>query len=327
MNYSLNQLYKVVGISKQAVAKYEYRRQEIESKLYDLMVQADAIRRVHPGCGVEKLYYTLKPDFIGRDRFIEVFMDMGYRLKIKKNYRKTTQSSNKYFPNLIKGMEINEIGAIWQSDITYFEVGLRFYYGVFIKDVYSREIVGYAVSDHMRAEANIRALKMALKRHKAPKIHHSDRGSQYVCKKYLEILKSNGTEISMGLTAQDNAYIERFNGTIKNEYLQYWDIKDFNSLKRKVSKAIKQYNNERIHNGHKPLRMSPVKLKNYVVNLPKQERPTVIIYTESQNTNSGASSPQISKQELPLAHNCPNINFKNNQNNKSNINQKTVNLI
>ena len=52
-----------------------------------LLVEAEELRKEHPGCGVEKMYRTLKPDFIGRDRFIDVFMDLGFRLKTKKNYK------------------------------------------------------------------------------------------------------------------------------------------------------------------------------------------------------------------------------------------------
>ena len=73
----------------------------------------------------------------------------------------------------------------------------------------------------MRATDNISALKMALKKGKSPKIHHSDRGSQYVSKEYVRLLEINGTKVSMGKTAQDNAYAERINRTIKEEYLEY----------------------------------------------------------------------------------------------------------
>ncbi|NJW55663.1 IS3 family transposase, partial [Salinimicrobium sp. CDJ15-91] len=103
-------------------------------RLMKLMSEADDIRRDHPGCGVEKMYYTLKPDFIGRDRFVETFMQLGYRLKRKKNYRRTTIAGKIYYPNKIKGIEINAPSVVWQSDITYYKVGDKFYYAVFIID-------------------------------------------------------------------------------------------------------------------------------------------------------------------------------------------------
>ncbi|MDT0645012.1 DDE-type integrase/transposase/recombinase, partial [Zunongwangia sp. F363] len=224
----MNQLYKSVGISKQAVHSYAKRQAVFDDQLMQLMEEADELRREHPGCGVEKMYHTLNPDFIGRDRFVETFMQLGYRLKKKKNYRRTTIAGKVYYPNLIKGKQINGPCVVWQSDITYYKVAGKFYYAVFIIDVYTKKIVGYQVSDHMRATANMKAMKMALKGNDAPQIHHSDRGSQYTYKKYIDLLKAHSTAISMALSAQDNAYAERINRTIKEEYLDYWEPGSFN---------------------------------------------------------------------------------------------------
>ena len=49
------------------------------------MLEAEELRAEHPGCGVEKMYDTLLPDFIGRDRFVDIFMDLGFRVKYPKN--------------------------------------------------------------------------------------------------------------------------------------------------------------------------------------------------------------------------------------------------
>lgn len=266
MSYSLNKLYQAAGISKQAVDQHAKRQVIFDRQVANLLVEAETLRAAHPGCGVEKMYYTLKPEFLGRDRFVELLMGLGYRLKHKKNYRRTTIASKLYYPNLIKGMVVDQPCQLWQSDITYLQVKDKFYYAVFIIDVYTRKIVGYQVSDHMRASANVKALEMALKKHPPPKVHHSDRGSQYTHKGYVEKLKMLGCRISMGLTAQDNAYAERINGTIKNEYLQYWQPQSLAQLKTCVIKAVNNYNKNRIHNGVK--RKSPRTIEsNYVNNL------------------------------------------------------------
>ncbi|MCL6221010.1 IS3 family transposase [Zunongwangia pacifica] len=244
----MNQLYKVLGISKQAVHQYANRQAELDNKMAALVVEADELRADHPGCGVEKMYYTLRPDFIGRDRFIATFMELGYRLKYPKNYSRTTYAVHTKYTNLIKGMQVSGPSVIWQSDITYIRVGEKFYYAVFIIDVYTKKIVGYQVSDHMRATANVKALQMALKSHKAPKVHHSDRGSQYTYTAYIALLKSKGCLISMAKTAQDNAYAERINRTIKNDYIAHWNPKNFNQLKQMTRKAVNHYNNIRPHN-------------------------------------------------------------------------------
>lgn len=78
-NYSLNQLYNVIKISKQAVHQYEKNQIDFDGKLDELIAQVDVLRGEHPSCGIEKMYQTLQPDFIGRDKFIDMMLDLGYR--------------------------------------------------------------------------------------------------------------------------------------------------------------------------------------------------------------------------------------------------------
>lgn len=244
----MNAFYKVIGISKQAVVQYERRQETFDKKITALTVEADELRAAHPGCGVEKMYHTLRPDFIGRDRFVETFMRLGYRLKRPRNYHVTTRRGPWYYPNLIEGLKINKASEVWQSDITYIRVGERFYYGVFIVDVYTKKVVGYSVSDHMRSTANVQAMKMALAGNDPPKIHHSDRGSQYIYEGYINLLKEHGIRPSMGKIAQENAYAERINGTLKNEFIHHWKPRTFDQLKSMMKKAVTYYNQIRPHN-------------------------------------------------------------------------------
>ncbi len=252
-----------------------------------LLVEAQELRKEHPGCGVEKMYHTLKPDFIGRDRFIDLFMDLGFRLKTKKNYKRTTYPVAVQYSNLIKGMEVMAPSIIWQSDITYIYVKQeeKFYYAVFIIDVYTKKIVGYQLSNNMRAEANIKAMKMALKHNKAPKIHHSDRGAQYIYKPYIELLKDNKTQISMAQSAQDNAYAERINRTIKEEYLDHWKPENYEQLKKFVDKAVYQYNNKRPHNNNEKL--SPVCFEEKWNNNKFFSKPRFTIFNNEKSIETG----------------------------------------
>jgi transposase-like protein len=281
----MNQLYKVVGVSKQAVNQYSKRQVLFDKNVQNLIIEAEELRAEHPGCGVEKMYNTLKPDFIGRDRFIDLFMNLGFRIKKKKNYRRTTYASSIYYPNLIKGMQLKAPSVIWQSDITYISVGNKFNYAVFIIDVYTKKIVGYQVSNHMRATANINALNQALKDNKAPLIHHSDRGSQYVCKEYNELLKDNKSKISMALCGQDNAYAERINRTIKEEYLDYWNPKTFDQLKKCVKKAVNHYNNIRPHNNIGKL--SPMEFESKWFNDDSFYKPILTIFDNEKQLEIG----------------------------------------
>lgn len=192
-------------------------------------------------------------------------MDLGFRVKHPKNYTRTTFSGGYNYPNLIEGMLVSNINQVVQSDITYFLLKDTFYYIIFIIDVFSKRIVGAKVSNHMRAKANLQALKQLIKLRGLDKlfglIHHSDRGTQYGANLYVNTLKQAGIHISMCLNAKDNAYAERVNGIIKNEYLKLWTINSFYSLKRKLTEAVKHYNFKRPH-GHLPNRMSPVQFEN-----------------------------------------------------------------
>ena len=277
----MNQLYKSVGISKQAIAQNQVRQSHFDSQLMLLMNEVEELRRDHPGCGLEKIYFSLNPTFLGRDKFIELFTSLGFRLKKKLNYKRTTYSSPSNYPNLIKGMEVNAPSVIWQTDITYFEVTDKFYYGVFIIDVYTKIIVGHQVSDNMRATANMKTLNAAIKNYKAPKIHHSDRGSQYTCNDYIKLLKEHKCKISMAQSAQDNAYAERINNTIKNEYLIYWKQTTFEQLKIQVDKAVYQYNNNRIHNNLQ--RETPIGFYNNWMSKKQNKNITMTIYNNDNN--------------------------------------------
>lgn len=299
----MNAMYNVIGISKQAVAQYARRQQEFDRKVELLLREAELLRAEHPGCGVEKMYYTLQPDFIGRDRFVELFMELGFRLKRKKNYIKTTTASKIYYPNLIEGMLVNNASVLWQSDITYIRVGECFYYAVFVIDVYTKEIVGHYVSNSLRAEANVKALQKALKMYPPPLIHHSDKGSQYIYKNYTRILKKLNCHISMGETALDNAYAERINLTIKSEYLDFWKPKSLQQLKTMTAKAVKHYNIQRIHNSID--RKTPQEFRAEISTLAPGKRPRVIIYTDRRKTEGGIE-PSFGFEEKDLqAPICP----------------------
>jgi len=308
MRYSMQSVLEVAQVSRQAMHKHYKQQMAFDEKLFGLITEVDILREEHPGCGVEKMYYTLRPDWLGRDKFISVFMELGYRLKTKKNYQKTTIPVHSKYKNLIQGMMVQDRNIVWQTDITYFLIGDRYYYLVFIIDVYTKVILGFQASDHLRAEANLSALKMAINNSNGCLdwlIHHSDKGGQYIDKNYIALLERYGISISMGASAQDNAYAERINGTIKNEYLNYWQPKSLKELKSMLKKAVNHYNNKRIHN-ELPGKTTPVKFEKSLLDLTSQKRPTVIIYAEGNYKIKVASShfDFKPKQGTP-AHNCP----------------------
>lgn len=299
---------KIAEVSRQAAHKYFKHQADFQKKLSYLILEADILREEHPGCGVEKMYETLKPDWLGRDTFTALFMTLGYRVKMQRNYQRTTVPVHSQYENLIQGMMVQDKNIVWQTDITYFLIGTQFFYIVFIIDVYTRMILGYQASDHLRAEANLAALKMAIRNSSDSLdnlIHHSDRGGQYISIPYIALLNKMRIRISMGAKAQDNAYAERINGTIKNEYLKFWEPKNLKQLKSMVKRAVTHYNNKRTHR-ELPGKVTPLMFEKSLVDLTSQKRPTVIIYAEGNYKIKMASSHLDFKPiREPLAHNCP----------------------
>jgi putative transposase len=312
----MNNLYNMLQISKQAVHQHSQREKVFSNKISSLLIEIDVLRSEHPGCGVEKMYYTLRPDWIGRDKFIETMMGLGYGVKPIKSFIRTTIPACYKYPNLIEGMLLWDKNQLWQSDITYILVGGRFYYLVFIVDVYTKIIHGYQASDHLRATANRAALRMAIRRCNGNihgMIHHSDRGSQYIDTIYTQMLLKHKVYISMGLKAQDNAYAERVNGIIKNEYLKYRDISSLADLRKQVKKAVTHYNEKRIH-GSLPEKQTPVQFEKKLINLSSQKRPKVIIYAEGNPRIKEVLNHLDSLPEKnPKAPICPMVFLKKNE--------------
>jgi|SRR5687768_1997767 len=303
----MKDVYAIAGISKQALHQHTQRQMERRTLWSMLVAEVDTIREEHPGCGAEKMFGILKPKGIGRDRFCDKMMALGYRVVQHKNYLRTTRPACYQYQNLIEGMLLTDQDQIWQSDITYFKVGAEYYYLVFIVDVYTKQILGYRASNHMRASANLEALQMAIKARKMiPEglIHHSDRGSQYGEKQYLTLLQHYNIQISMGKKATENAYAERINGIIKNEYLRYWEIKDLRTLRMKLKKAVDHYNTKRPHDNLS--KSTPDLFAENLRTLCCQKRPTVIVYAEgNQKIKAASSRHNLSPEKTLRAHVCP----------------------
>lgn len=279
-------IYFLCGISRQGhMQSLQRSLNELDKSLLYINMIED-VRREHPGMGIRCMYDMLQPGDIGRDAFICLGLESGYRLKYAVKHTRTTYSikSNKYF-NLLTNKIFNDINQVWSSDITYYFFEGRFYYIVLIMDVYSRHILGYSLANNMRAENNLEALKMALKTrgiddyHKTL-IHHSDRGTQYASDVYTDELRAKGIEISMCREVYENTHIERLNDTIKNQYLSRWVITGIKELRLKLTQTIKSYNNTRLHKSLK--KMSPVQFEKILENIPLNERNTMRIYTDQK---------------------------------------------
>ncbi|EOL0465622.1 IS3 family transposase, partial [Escherichia coli] len=130
---------------------------------------------------------------------------------------------------------------VWVADLTYVATQEGWLYLAGIKDVYTCEIVGYAMGERMTKELTGKALFMALRSQRPPAglIHHSDRGSQYCAYDYRVIQEQFGLKTSMSRKGNcyDNAPMESFWGTLKNESLSHYR---FNNRDEAIS-VIREY--------------------------------------------------------------------------------------
>lgn len=148
---------------------------------------------------------------------------------------------------------------MWGSDISYVRLGDRFVYVAVVLDVFSRRVVGWAVGPNMKTGLPLAALRQALSsRRPAPGwIHHSDQGSQYASKAYVQELRKAGARISMSRRGrpQDNAHVESFFKTLKTEEVECNEYESLAEAQAEIGAYIeREYNRRRLHSslGYRP---------------------------------------------------------------------------
>lgn len=223
------------------------------------------IRNEDPGIGGYKLWIMLIVLFgeklvPGRDRFYTLLRRHRLMLPTRKA-RHTTNSNHRYrkWKNLIKEFVPTSANQLWVSDITYISLkGGDVCYLHLITDAYSHKIVGWVLADSLRAAMTIEALQQAINQAVAMKgsedlsglIHHSDRGVQYCCDQYVEVLSKYNIRVSMteDYKPTDNAIAERVNGIIKNESSYRRDrFNDIEHARNAIERYIHFYNYRRPH--------------------------------------------------------------------------------
>lgn len=220
------------------------------------------IRREMPRLGTRKLYYLLKESFIrdgisiGRDRLFTLLREEGLLIIKKKKYTKTTDSKHwmRKYPNLSKKLELKRPEQLWVADITYLSMRNRYCYLHLVTDAYSKQIMGYHVSETLAATETLKALQMALenRQYQDSLIHHSDRGLQYCSAGYVKTLQQKSIAISMTEDGcpYDNAIAERVNGILKDEFSLDEVFEHQSQLQLQVKQSIETYNNKRPHDSN-----------------------------------------------------------------------------
>jgi transposase InsO family protein len=203
----------------------DQRRAELVEKI--LVVHAQS-RETY---GSPRVYQELKArgEEVCENTVAKLMKEQGVRSIVRRRFRvRTTDSAHGHptAPNLLERcFEQQSPNQAWCADITYIPTGEGWLYLSAVIDLCSRKIVGWSMADHLRAELCQDALGMALtqRRPDAGLLHHSDRGVQYACGDYRQMLEDKGLECSMSGRGDcwDNAVMESFFKTLKTELVYH----------------------------------------------------------------------------------------------------------
>lgn len=191
---------------------------------------------------------------VGRRRIERLMKEGNIQGVQPRRFRTTTKSNpaHRYEDNLLnRDFDVSKPNDVWAADITYIRTHQGWVYLAIVIDLYSRRIVGWAVDDSMPKELALRAYRNAvLTCGSSPRMHHSDRGSQYTSEGYRQALAHNQVSVSMSRKGDcwDNAPTESFFATLKREliYRQAWD--DRSTLRAALFDYIEVfYNRARLH--------------------------------------------------------------------------------
>lgn len=222
----------------------------------DLREEIESIQARCPRYGYRRVMWELRRagQQVNSKRIRRVMREHGLFAQVRRAYVRTTDSRHSFgiYPNLVKGRRPDGPNQIWVADITYIRISTCFVYLAVILDLFSRKVVGWALSHSLQHELSLEALKMAFEVRKPTEgcIHHSDRGVQYACEEYTELLRKNGFQISMSRSGNpyDNAYAESFMKTLKHEEVSLWEYETMADVVERIPYFIEEvYNKKRLH--------------------------------------------------------------------------------
>jgi|HubBroStandDraft_1064217.scaffolds.fasta_scaffold67923_3 putative transposase len=254
-------LCRLLGKTRHAYYDHQWRQKD-QSLQDDIILQlVHQIRNTAlPRLGTRKLLFVLKPELeshhiaIGRDYLFDLLQE--HKLLIRRRKRKVFTTNSRHwmrkYANLIKDLVITRPEQLWVSDLTYIRMGNQWGYLSLVTDAYSRKIMGIGFRSDLSALGCLEALQMAFDNRsygQDPLIHHSDRGSQYCCKEYVDLLSTHHVAISMTERGNpyENALAERMNGIIKEEFNLYSSQESFEHTYERILKSVAAYNEIRPH--------------------------------------------------------------------------------
>jgi transposase InsO family protein len=196
--------------------------------------------------------------FIGRHRIGRLMLKADLSCKTKKKFKVTTDSKHNkpISPNLLnRQFNVTQPDIYWVGDITYIPTKKGWLYLATVIDLYSRQVIGWSMANHMRSELVNNALTMAIWKRKPKKglIWHTDQGSQYASDSHRSILKDHKIIQSMSKKGDcwDNAVAESFFKTLKTELTNHYQFENQQEAKNIIFEYIEVfYNRIRIHSAN-----------------------------------------------------------------------------
>lgn len=228
LEYPISVMCGVLDVSESGY--YKWLKQTPSLRQIERSINEVAVKAVHASSrqtyGYERLHAELmKQGYTMSIHQVRTIREqLGIRCKQAKKFKATTNSAHDLpvADNLLaQNFVATRPNQIWVSDITYIPTDEGWLYLAGIKDLYTCEIVGYALGSRMTKGLCMAALQLALTHRKPPVglILHSDRGSQYCSKSYRKLVGKSGLIASMSRKGNcyDNAPMESFWGSLKNE--------------------------------------------------------------------------------------------------------------
>lgn len=284
--YSLEELYALLGVSRQAVHQNKKRKAWHDLRSQQVLDQVREIRKNHPVMGCRPLYYKLQDPGIGINTFEQLMVREGLTIPRRKKRIVTTQSTGQHkYKNLTNGLCLNDINQLVVGDITYYQSVEILFYIFCLKDAYSGRIVGLTGDSNMMWDKAMACLGqlIALRGEAALKgmIHHTDGGGQFRSKDYIKKLVDLHVRISQAGNCLENGCAEQCNHVVKNQYLVNEHITNVRELHHAMEKVKRLINDER------PVKrlgyLTPVEFEEAIRHIPLEQRTIVQCYDFTAN--------------------------------------------